>query len=90
MYVTVKGTVVFIEEKSIKGKAGEADTKYRVVTLMGGKPGGKPELDAVKVLNGLKVELGAKMELPIEVGAYLKHDRDGKVSGAGLSAKAVE
>ena len=90
MYVTVKGTVVFIEEKVIKAKGGEPETKYRLVTLMGGKPGGKPELNPIKVLNGLKVDLGQKMEIPVEVGAYLKHDRDGKVSGAGLSAKAVE
>lgn len=90
MYVTVKGTVVFIEEKEIKGQRGEEDKKYRVVTLMGGKPGGKPELNPIKVLNGLKIELGQKMDLPVEVGAYLKHDRDGKVSGAALSAKAVE
>ena len=57
---------------------------------MSGKAGGKPELDPIKVMNGAKVELGAKVEWPVEISAYLKRDFEGKVNGAALTAKLVE
>jgi hypothetical protein len=90
MFVTVKGTVVFIEDKTIKGEKGQADQHYRLVTIMGGGPGKKPELDAVKVYNGMKVEMGQKVELPVEVTAYMKKDRDGRATGAALTVKVAE
>lgn len=90
MYVTVKGTVVFVEEKHVKGENGRPDQHYRLVTIMGGAPGKKPELDAVKVFTGIKIDMGQKVELPAEVSAYMKRDRDGKPIGAALTAKVSE
>jgi len=90
VYVTVKGTVVFIEEKHVQGERGRPDQQYRLVTLLGGRPDGKPELDVIKVLSGIKIEKGQKMELAVDVTAYMRRDREGRPMAADLSAKVSE
>lgn len=89
MYVTVAGTVTFIEDKVKPGKAGEKDQKFRVVTLYGGAPGQKPENIDVKYMNGTKVEMGQKLTVAARLVAYEK-TRDGRPAGAGVSLTAVE
>ncbi len=90
MYVTIQGTVTFIEDKVQKGKDGKADRAYRVVTLLGGVPGKKPDLIDVKVFNGLKVEKGKEMTIPVNLMAYVRTANDGRVQGAALSCTAAE
>ena len=89
MYSVLEGTVSYVEEKSVK-RDGKPEEHYRMVTVLQSPVGGKPELQDVKVLNGLKIEMGQKVKWPVKAIAYLKRDRDGNAQGAGLSVTAIE
>jgi hypothetical protein len=84
MYVTIKGTVTFTEEKIGKDKDGNPQP-YRVVTLMGGKPGAKPELVDVQFYNGTKVELGKVLSVEAVIRPYVTRN-----GSTGLNARAIE
>jgi len=89
MYSVLEGTVSYVEEKSIK-REGKPEEKYRVVTVLQTPGAAKPELQDVKVLNGLKVEMGQKVKWPVKSMAYVKRDREGNAQGAALSVTAIE
>ena len=89
MYSVLEGTVSYIEEKSIK-RDGKPEEHYRTVTVLQSPAGAKPELQDVKVLGGIKVEMGQKVKWPVRSMAYLKRDREGNAQGAGLSVTVIE
>ena len=89
MYSTLEGTVSYIEEKSVK-RDGKPEEHYRTVTVLLNQAGSKPEWQDVKVLGGMKIEMGQKVKWPVRSMAYLKRDRDGNAQGAGLSVTLIE
>lgn len=89
MYVTISGTVTFIEQK-VRKKEGKDDQPYRVVTLLGGAPGKKPDLLDVKYFNGTKIEMGQKVTAAVSVMPYMKTGLDGHPIGAAVSLTAEE
>jgi len=89
MLSVLEGTVTYVEEKSIK-RDGKPEERYRTVTVLQNPTGAKPELQDVKVLGGLKVDMGQKVKWPVRSMAYLKRDFQGNAQGAGLSVTVIE
>ena len=82
MLSVLEGTVTYVEEKSIK-RDGKPEERYRTVTVLQNPAGSKPELQDVKVLGGLKVEMGQKSEMAGEVHGIPEEGFPGQCSGRG-------